>query len=66
MSGTFFEALIGVTVTVAVILMLLYAMPLLLLPLVALAWVWCAERYQKRKAEHSKPSRLSDPSGFQP
>ena len=56
MSGTFFEALIGVTVIVAVILMLLYALPLLLLPIAVLAWVWCAEWYQERKAENSNPS----------
>lgn len=61
MSGTFFEALIGVTVTVAVILMLLYAMPLLLLPIAVLAWVWCAEWYQERKAENSNPSRDERP-----
>lgn len=53
---TLWESFIGVTAILAVILVAIYAAPLLLLPLVALAWVWCAERYQKRKAEHSKPS----------
>ncbi|MFA9272937.1 MAG: hypothetical protein ACEQSX_19755 [Baekduiaceae bacterium] len=44
------------TVILAVILMVIYALPLLLVPIAVLAWVWCAEQYQKRKAENSNPS----------
>lgn len=55
--ATFFEALVGVAAIVAVILLVLYALPFLLIPIAALAWVWCAEQYQERKAEHSKPNR---------
>lgn len=52
---TLWESFIGVTAILAVILVAIYAAPLLLLPLVALAWVWCAERYQKRKADRVLP-----------
>ena len=53
---TLWETLVGVTVILAVILMAFYALPLLLLPIAVLAWVWCAEWYQERKAENSNPS----------
>ena len=58
---TLWETLVGVTVILAVILMAFYALPLLLLPIAVLAWVWCAEWYQERKAENSNPSRDERP-----
>ncbi len=47
---TFWETLIGVTAILAVILAAFYALPLLLVPLAVLAWVWCAEQWQERRA----------------
>jgi len=65
-SGTLFSALLSVAAACLLLLSVLYLAPVLIGVWMVLVWVWFAETYQKRKAEHSKPSRGSDPDGFQP